>query len=63
MDTRVNYAKIAKRVLAEYVDFSKHVDGESLRLVFDDHYHSYLVLSFGWWEKKYIHSTTIQVLW
>ncbi len=61
MDTRVNYVKIAKHVLAEYVDFYNQGGGEPLRLVFDDNRQSYLVLSFGWWGKKYIHSATIHL--
>ncbi len=65
MDTSVNYANIAKQVLAEYVDFYNQGGGEScggpLRLVFDHERQSYLVLSFGWWQKKYIHSATIHL--
>ncbi len=65
MDTRVKYAKIAKSVLTEFVDFYNQGGGEScgepLRLVFDDNRQSYLVLSFGWWQKKYTHSATIHL--
>jgi len=55
MDTRLDYPKLAKKVLNNYVDFFKGGGMTSLRTLFDDNQQRYVLLRVDWEKEKYIH--------
>ena len=60
MDTRLNYKKMIKQILRDYVEYYRQ-GGVNLRPLFDDSQKSYLLLKFGWESNKYIHHAPIHL--
>lgn len=61
MGTRLNYAKIVKKVLQDYADLYAEGNEHPLRPVFDDIHQSYLLLDTNWYGSEYVHHTPIHI--
>ncbi len=61
MDSRLNYAHIAKQVVLDYAEFYAQGGLTSLQPACDDERQRYLLLDIGWYDKKYIHNATIHL--
>jgi hypothetical protein len=61
MDSRLNYAELAKKVILEYAAFYARGGITTLHPVFDEQRQSYVLLDFGWQDDRYLHHATIHL--
>lgn len=61
MDTRMNYAKIVKKLLQEYATYYSVAGENPLRPLFDDTNQSFLLIDTNWVGSEYVHHTPIHV--
>jgi hypothetical protein len=60
MATQLDYPQIIKQVLHDYAEFYTQ-GGVSVKTIFDESQHSYMLLNIGWYDDKYIHNAPIHL--
>ncbi|RKZ54541.1 MAG: XisI protein [Candidatus Parabeggiatoa sp. nov. 3] len=60
MDTRLNYSQTIKKILHDYAEYYTQ-GGVSIKTLFDESQHSYMLLDIGWYDDKYIHNAPIHL--
>ena len=61
MDSRLNYAELAKQVISDYAAFYAQGGITSLCPVFDEHRQSFLLLDIGWQDDQYLYNAPIHL--
>ena len=60
MDTRLNYPQMVKKILLDYASYCRR-GGVDIRPLFDEQRESYMLLTMGWYDDRYIHNATLHL--